>query len=380
MTQFTFRRPMLATQFCDSLRGEGLNDARSGLFLGARRRVGKSTFLREDLVPEMRSRQWLPIYIDLWKDKTADPAVLLGDAIKAAFVEFDGIVMKAARAIHLTKISISGALTLDLSTPGLPDGFPIADAIAALHKKAGRPVALIVDEAQHALTSEKGSAAMFGIKAARDQLNQSGSDPNLMLVMTGSNRDKLAHLVLHKSQPFFGSRVTPFPLLGRPFAAAFTDFINHNLAADNQLLPEDVFNAFELVGQRPEILRSIIGDVVLQGEASTLATLLQKAADLWHNQIWGDFESAYQSFTPLQKSVIQTMVSQGARYSPFGEDSMKAYREATSDPTLSTSTVQAALDSLRERELVWREARGAYALEDDDFAEWYRRFTQAEVE
>ena len=62
---------------------------------------------------------------------------------------------------------------------------------------------------------------MFALKSARDQINASSEAPNLMLVMTGSNRDKLAHLVINKAQPFYGSSVSPFPLLGRPFTDAF---------------------------------------------------------------------------------------------------------------------------------------------------------------
>ena len=58
----------------------------------------------------MLARGWLPVYVDLWKDRTADPAVLLGDAIKQALAELDGMVLKAARAMHLTKVGVAGAL------------------------------------------------------------------------------------------------------------------------------------------------------------------------------------------------------------------------------------------------------------------------------
>ncbi|WP_162084637.1 hypothetical protein [Sulfuriferula nivalis] len=47
MAQFSFHRPQLATQFCDVLAGGGIIDARSGMFLAAPRRVGKSTFLTQ---------------------------------------------------------------------------------------------------------------------------------------------------------------------------------------------------------------------------------------------------------------------------------------------------------------------------------------------
>jgi hypothetical protein len=61
---FTFHRPGLAESYCDSLEGRGLVDGRSGLFLAAPRRTGKSTFLREDLLPAMQQRAWTTIYVD----------------------------------------------------------------------------------------------------------------------------------------------------------------------------------------------------------------------------------------------------------------------------------------------------------------------------
>ena len=54
---FTFHRPGLAESYCDSLGGQGLADSRSGLFLAAPRRTGKSTFLREDLLPAMKREE-----------------------------------------------------------------------------------------------------------------------------------------------------------------------------------------------------------------------------------------------------------------------------------------------------------------------------------
>ena len=62
-------------------------------------------------------------------------------------------------------------------------------------------VALIIDEAQHALTSEAGEVTMTSLKSARDQMNQPGQ-ANLMLVMSGSDRDKLLRLVVSAGAPF----------------------------------------------------------------------------------------------------------------------------------------------------------------------------------
>jgi len=71
-------------------------------------------------------------------------------------------------------------------------------------------VALIIDEAQHSRTSEEGRTAMTALKSARDQLNRPG-ETQLLLVMSGSDRDKLLRLVKSNAAPFFGSAISRMP-------------------------------------------------------------------------------------------------------------------------------------------------------------------------
>lgn len=214
--RFSFHRQDLARTLCDSLEGKGLADARSGLFLAAPRRTGKSTFLREDLVPEVERRGWIAIYVDLWADRARDPGLMIADAIKARLAEFDGPIAKLAKSAGMEKISVLRTFTFDLGKTGLPPGITLTDALDTLYKAAQRSIVLIVDEAQHALATETGTNAMFALKAARDQMNQGVESPRLFLVFTGSNRDKLANLLLNRTQPFFGSRVTNFRCSGGP--------------------------------------------------------------------------------------------------------------------------------------------------------------------
>ncbi len=93
--RYTFRRPALAASFCSALSGEGLLDARSGLFLAAPRRMGKSTFVREDLIPAAEQRGWTTVYVNLWSNKAHDPAKLIADAIKHRIADYDGVATKA---------------------------------------------------------------------------------------------------------------------------------------------------------------------------------------------------------------------------------------------------------------------------------------------
>ena len=302
---FVFRRPTLASSIADGLVGAGIQDFTSGLFLAAPRRTGKSTFLREDLIPECQLRGWLAVYVDLWADKEKDPAELIASAIAGGLVPFEKGIRKLAKNIGIEKLSFLRTLSWDFTKPQLPVGATLTQALELLHRAAEKPVVLVIDEAQHALTTESGINAMFALKAARDQLNQGRDEEGsgLRLVFTGSNRDKLAHLVLGKSQPFFGSSITPFPLLGKAFTQAYTVHLNAHLAQNNQFNAADIDEAFERVGRRPEMLRTIIGEVALElGEASNLGQLLHSRAELLRAGVW---TGRYKPCKPVTRPCIK---------------------------------------------------------------------------
>ncbi|WP_374352961.1 hypothetical protein [Chitinimonas sp.] len=365
----SFRRRELAEQFCNALTGDGLLDARSGLFLAAQRRVGKSTFLREDLIPLALERGWVCVYVDLWADRSRDPALLIGEAVRDVIAGHAGLVSKLAKAIGLSKVTVAGALTMDVGSNGLPAGLTLTQALTELARLAEKPVLLVIDEAQHALTTPAGSEAMFALKAARDALNSSNQAPSLMLVFTGSNRDKLAHLVRTSKMPFYGCNVTPFPLLGRDFSDIFCATVNQRLSPTNQFQPDAVWAAFDLLGRRPELLRSVIADVAMAGEATDLSTLLKSNASVIQARIWHDIQSEYQSLTPIQQAVVRVMASASEGFSPFGDASMKRYAELCHE-AVSPPSVQNALENLRSREIIWRESRGSYELEDQSWKMW----------
>jgi hypothetical protein len=369
---FTFHRPALADSYCDSLEGRGLVDSRSGLFLAAPRRTGKSTFLREDLLPAMQQRGWTTIYVDLWADKSKDPAMLITGAVKTKIGSFSGVIAKMAKATGLEKVNVFGALSLSLESLELPQGLTLADALEALVTAGKAPVALVIDEAQHALSTQSGLDAMFALKAARDQLNQGSGRQGLFIVLTGSNRNKLAHLVLKRTQPFFGSQVTRFPLLDKDFTDAYTDFVNPQLAASNQFAHDDMFEAFKLVGHRPEMLRSIVGEIALNAGADHLGDELKKGGEEIKERMWGAMEGEFAGLSDVQRAVLETMIVQGKNYVPFSEASMRAYASLLQQDKVSVPSVQAALDALREKGLVWRAAYGDYALEDESLASWYK--------
>lgn len=366
-----YRRPALAMAYCAALTGSGIEDARSGLFLAAPRRTGKSTFLRQDLIPALTHLGWLPVYVDLWAKKDSDPGHLIATAVKSALTQFDGVITKLAKASGLEKVNVFGALVLNFQSAGLPPNVTLPDALEALQLAAGRPVVVVIDEAQHALSTPEGMAAMFALKAARDHLNQGfDAQQKLFLVFTGSNQDKLSRLVLKRDQPFYGCRVSKFPLLDRGYSDDYTRFINTKLASDNQFDIGDMWAAFDLVGRRPEMLKAIIADLALEGGTESLHEKLNTGAQAFRSNIWGEMDSDFNALSKIQQAVLIRLIKTGTAFEPFKEASLAAY-SADAGRRVSSSDAQAALAALREKNLVWQAAYGDYALEDESMATWY---------
>ncbi|MCW4150309.1 hypothetical protein OM427_12330 [Halomonas sp. 18H] len=376
-SSFVFHRPMLAASIVAGLAGESLLDYSSGLFLASPRHTGKSTFLRQDLMPACEQRGWEVVYVDLWSSPHIDPGLLIESTIMATLESYAPRIKKQlnTETAGTEAVRLYRKLTWDLSQQKLPDGATLAEALQALNEASGCPVILFIDEAQHALNTVKGMNTLFALKAARDALKLGVKQPGLRLVFTGSSRDKLAKLVMSRDQPFFGNTVTPFPLLGRDFIEAFTQHVNAKLAPDNTFQVADVAQAFERMGHRPELLWEVVSRVALElGQAPELGTLLQQGGKAVQADALSIFQSEYEQLTELQQAILFVLSQAAAEQRPFTpftqttlqEIQVRAGRKTRPAP----SSIQRGLESLREKGLVWRSGRGVYALEDSGMGEW----------
>ncbi len=372
-----YPRTALADELVHQLQGKtAFGDAQNGLFLAAPRRTGKTTFLRVDLCPALEKAGVVVVYVDLWADTTRDPGVLIADAIGRALQPHLGLVARAAKNAGVDKVSLAGWVNVDTSRIGKLDGLTLVDALRALHETAGKPVALVIDEAQHALTSEAGEAAMTALKSARDQLNRPGA-VNLMLVMSGSDRDKLLRLVNTNGSPFYGSQIKPMPALGQDFIAHIVQLIE---AQRPELAPVDQATlqaAFEGFGNRPQFFMEALGQVLSPLAALTgrFEPAMLQAAEQRQQDDEGQMESDYLGLKLLEQAVLWRMLEQGPRFRPYDAEALRFYCDKTGrDKAVTPPQAQNALESLRQRTpaLVWKSARGEYAVEDAAMHRWYK--------
>lgn len=366
-----FHRNELADEISDKIMSLGAaSAASSGLFLAAPRRTGKSTFLIEDLRPKLQAKGALTVYADLWEDRRADPGDVILRAVRAEIAKHEGVVKRLVRAAGMEKVDVAG-LSFSLDKIGADHGISLTAALAALSDATKQLIVLIIDEAQHAITSDKGNDALFALKAARDRLNSS-LHHGLRVVATGSNRDKLAMLRNSREQAFFGAPLVNFPPLGEDYVRWFCE--RAQLAAP--LNPTEVYELFKRASHRPEVLGAA-ADTLRFAFGAPAQNVPERFAAAVAEQIAAsnnEFLHVIHSLTPLQSAVLRVMAKRGASYAPFEEATLDAYQVLLRttkgrDAKADVSSVQQALVALQEKALVWRAARGVYAIEESSLTD-----------
>ena len=375
-TKNIFHRPDMANKIAKQvLHVSPTSASSSGVFLTAPRRTGKTTFMREDLAPALTAQGALVINVDLWEDPKADPSDVIISAIKAELARHEFALKRLAKSFSLGGAKIAG-VDFSLDRIGLGKEVSLVQALSAISDTTKKVIVLIIDEAQHAITTSSGSDAMFSLKSARDELN-SHQHHGLRVVCTGSNRDKLAMLRNSKDQAFFGAPLVPFPSLGKDYVAWFcknSDDLPTPLSVD-VVLP-----LFERSGSRPEILGAAADelrfDFTLEGHQVT-----ERFSWAVEEQIKATNDDAMRvirSLTPVQSAVLRVLAASGAEYAPFESATMERYKIAVRQArdagvNVEVTAVQQALLALQEKSLVWRASRGVYAIEDSTLTELLRQ-------
>jgi hypothetical protein len=110
----------------------------------------------------------------------------------------------------------------------------------------------------------------------------------------------------------------------------------------------------------------------LAGLTGRFEPALLDAAHAQQAQDEAQMVADFLSLKPTEQAVLWRMLQQGPRFRPYDADALRFHREKTGHP-VSAPQVQRALESLRQRmpALVWKSARGEYALEDAAMHRWF---------
>lgn len=254
----TFHRPQMALEMAEQLlRPKGLQvNIRSGLFLGGLRRIGKTTFLRGDLVPALEGLGAIVVYVDLWSNINAKSTDLLLAEVRRKLAELQTPDSKAVGLLRRVKGVDLGAagfkFGFSLNDVGKPEGVTLAEAFTELVDRARTDLVVIIDEVQHAMGSDDGNTLLLALKAARDAINTRPDTPGRFLFIgTGSHRARVRELTIKGNQAFNGAISQDFPLLEIDFVEWL---LQESALGKREPSLSVTFESFKRLGRRPEEL------------------------------------------------------------------------------------------------------------------------------
>ena len=363
------RRPQLARTYLELIR---LQPGRP-LAMFAPRRVGKTHFLDHDLAPEAQRVGWLPVYADLWLQKSA-PLDAINHALEEALDDVTVPVTALSRLANtpVKKLGAFGA-SIDLDTTPARRVLPSApelrlDALVTrLAQQAGKPVLLMLDEIQTLGDVPDGERIIATLRAVLHKRRKV-----LMSVFTGSSQEALARMLSSVGGPMYQfAQLLDFPALGDPYLKALAKHFA-KVHAGKTLALSDLQTVFAQLGHKPGLLRDLVKAMSAEGVTDVRVGLQHFMSD--ERQIAG-WQALLQ---PLQLSERAVLWALAQDLPPLGQGTLDLLAQLPGGrPTLAK--VRAILERLRRAGLVSRPASGTVRLDDPLLAKYLQAKSLAQL-
>lgn len=380
-----FHRPHLAAGMAKQLLQPGVLDEglRSGLFLSGLRRIGKSTFLINDLIPELEAQGAIVIYVDLWTNTAVSPATLVQAAVKKTLAEVQTVgstlMARISRLSGVDAEAFGFKFGFTLDAVGEQGGVTIAEALTSLVDQTKSSVVLIVDEVQHAITTEEGNNMLHALKAARDAINPRPNTPGYFLFIgTGSHRALVSELTARRNQAFAGANSLAFPVL----KADYVDHLLARLQAEQarHLPRRDVAIAgFDTLGNRPEELIKAIRQLQQIPEGSDPDAMFPVIASTLRSTA-ADIELAkVEQIGSLAMAVFERIAAvDGDAKGVFSNDAAADYTRAVGRE-VRVEEIQPVVNDLLDANVIMRRGHGLYGITDPFVQEIWREKKRLEI-
>lgn len=338
------------------------NGVSDTLTLFAPRRMGKTEFVRYDLIPEAAKRGYVPVYVSFWENRD-DPSSALLLAIKTTLAERNWWKRFSGAQFNV-KASAMGDVEASISVmptqPVAPDSATLADLrkhFAELVKMNDR-VLLCLDEAQHLATSKAFENLVFFLRTILDENREC-----IRVMYTGSSRDGLRKLFSKRKAALFqSSSQIELPTLG-------SGFIEHMRSCFRQASGRDFSfseaqKAFYLLNRVPREFRSVIEKMALTGTED----ILSEAALVYDDQMEdGNYPTIWASLKSIDQALL-IWIAHG--HASLYQETCKSYlADRLGVDAIEAHTVQNAINRLRGEHLSLV-FHGAYEFEDARFRDW----------
>jgi hypothetical protein len=357
-----FPRPELAEAYLRAFELK-LSSAR-GLF--ARRRMGKTEFLRRDLLPAAGAAGYLIAYTNLWDNRCAPDVALVAALIDAlapqgmkAVLAKLGHPLKKVRASARMPGGAEGALEAELAQPAIDKSEALREVLKQIDRQK-KPLLLVIDEAQVLARAEHSDFA-HALRAALDIRKG-----NIKVIFAGSSETTLREMFARASEPFYNwAPLEAFPLLDDEFVTFTIELMNS--MARHALTLEQGKRAFAELHCTPEFFKRFVERYMLYQPQGEEAALTHTKTSVFSDE---HFLKQWTEMNPADQAVIM-MLARGES-DLHGKAGMAKLSAMLGKPA-TRNTAGHALRRVQSENVVTRLALGDYRVEDVAFAEWIRR-------
>jgi len=358
-----YPRPELAAKYLQMF-DVGLTSARA---LFAKRRMGKSEFLEQDLIPAARDAGYLTVYLNLW-DARSQPAPAFLAALSRALrpTGLGKLAKTLKRPLKNIKVSAKvagmaeGSLEAELGGTEAAATPRLTELIRSFDKPKRRML-LVLDEAQVLAESAHADLA-HSLRASLD-----GRKQNIKVIFAGSSEATLRRMFGRSTEPFYNwAPLEPFELLGEEFVRAMV--VKVNRLSRYPLTQKDAISTFEALKRTPEFFRRYLSRYLAYADLGSKAALLDTEAHVFND---ANFVSTWHRLLPADRELLRLIVSGVTDL--FSESSRGRLGVALGlNEAVAKNVPQQSLRRLQDADLVLRMDYGDYRVQDDALAEWLR--------
>ncbi|MCW8400476.1 hypothetical protein OQJ26_16980 [Legionella sp. PATHC038] len=359
-----YARPELAKKYLD-LFEIGLTSAR-GLF--ARRRMGKTEFLKQDFIPAAQKAGYIVVYSNLWELEIDPATALVSEFYKTIEPKgFNKIWTGLNKPINIKKVKASGkiaglgegTLEADLAETKKVTSTLLMEAMNAFDKTKDQMI-LVIDEAQ-VLAYEENSHFAHALRAALDIRKE-----RIKVIFAGSSETTLRRMFGVASEPFYNwAPLEPFELLGKDFVLAMVERVNK--ISKYPMSIHDALDAFEKLKKTPEFFRRYIEYYLSNPEEGSAAALAATKSRVFSDD---NFKRQWETLLPADK-IVMSMIANGIS-DLHGKLALQKLGEALGIDSVNKNTTHNALRRLSNKNLITKIDFGTYQFEDEAFADWVK--------
>jgi len=357
-----YPRPELAHQYLE-LFDIGLTSAKC---LFARRRMGKTEFLKQDLIPVAKTKGYLVVYSNLW-ELEVDPATALvyelykmvaPKGLSKLWTRLRRPVKKIKAGGKITGMG-EGTIEADFIDAKQVSGSLLMEAMDAFDRTKQKMI-LIIDEAQVLAYAENAHFA-HALRAALDVRKE-----RIQVIFAGSSEATLRRMFGVASEPFYNwAPMEPFVLLDRDFVNAMVKKVNHICKFPLSIV--EAVEAFHQLKNTPEFFRRYIESYLTNPESGS-----ETALALTKSRVFSDknFKQQWETLLPADRAILQ-MIAQGLN-DLHGQETMQKLEQVLGIESIDKNTTQNALRRLSNKNIITKIEYGKYQFEDEAYADWIK--------